>query len=114
MDSSSRSRGRQGCLAVLFEVETLGWWHYRQAADQATNTCKTRWALCSADDSDPSAIPPALAPQYPVPRSALAVSVAAALLGVGLLLGNWWKSSCQVEVPHQAWARREVGCSGIA
>ena len=55
MDMQSRSRCRQGCCAALFAAETLRRLHCPQAVEQAINACKMRWALCSADDPDPSA-----------------------------------------------------------
>lgn len=87
MDRSSRSRGRQACCAVLVAVETCRGQHRCQAAEQATSACKKCWAI-ALQMIQTQAPPPA---RSPVPRSVLAVSVAAALLGVGLLLGNWWK-----------------------
>ena len=89
MDRSGRSRGRQGCCAVL-SLPLQHWeaQHRRQAAQQAPNAHQTRGVLC-LQMIQTQAPPPT---RSPVPRSVLAVGVAAALLGVGLLLGNWWKS----------------------
>ena len=86
MDMKSRSRGRQGCCAALFAAETLRRLHCPQAVQSMPAKCAGPFALQMIQTQAP---PPT---RSPVPRSVIAVGVAAALLGVGLLLGNWWKS----------------------